>query len=218
MFDNCLTTQREAFLQNTWPNAPFLAPSNYTDIYHQTILPNWGNGKWDANEKEFMQLFGCPNGENDQIVECRDPFARFFNSLNWYCNTRNYWSQADFEAFNYGKVYAFVNEIADCDDMTKAGFHAVTSAKMPGQAWAFRLGPGRLCSLIFPHRAHSKKGRHNQRWIFQKSHPTINIPTPVILNPMGFSGKSLGSQSQNIPGQMSLKKSYKVSYYTWNKS
>ena len=132
MFDNCLTKQREAFLQNTWPNAPFVAPSNYTDIYHQTILPNWGNGKWDANEKEFMQLFGCPNGENDQIVECRDPFARFFNSLNWYCNTRNYWSQADFEGFNYGKVYAFVNEIADCDDMTKAGFHAdlaVTSAK-----------------------------------------------------------------------------------------
>ena len=39
---------------------------------------------------------------------------------NFYLCSRHYWNQVDFEAFNYGKFYAFVNDIPNCDSGTKS--------------------------------------------------------------------------------------------------
>ena len=58
-------------------------PSNFSDIYFTTI---WGEDF--EHKEEFFEVFGCPNGENGETVECRDAFAKWYNSMFWNCNTR----------------------------------------------------------------------------------------------------------------------------------
>ena len=99
---------REGFLQAI-QDAQTPAPSPYTDIYCQTVLPTWGNQNFADHEEEFMRIFGCPNGPNGETMNCRDDFARFFNSATWFCNTQYYWGEADLDAFSYGKESFFIS-------------------------------------------------------------------------------------------------------------
>ena len=114
-------------------------PSDFSDKYFKAI---WGENF--EHSQEFFEVFGCPNGENGEVVDCKDPFVRWFHSMFWNCNTRNFFNQvsgfhffcifvrnkkfflkiwnryqADFDAFNYGKFYAIVNDIPNCDSDTK---------------------------------------------------------------------------------------------------
>ena len=56
-----------------------------------------------------------------ELLSKRRIFPHLLTSDNiFYLWSRHYWNQVDFDAFNYGNFYAFVNDIPNCDSGTKS--------------------------------------------------------------------------------------------------
>ena len=62
------------------------APSDYSDKYFEQIY-----GKDFEQKEKFFELFGCPNGAGGEVLECQDPFAKWYNSQFWHCNYKFAW-------------------------------------------------------------------------------------------------------------------------------
>ena len=59
----------------------FYVVSDYFDQWVRQVYPT------DKADR-ILEVFGCPNGENGEIVDCKDKFDRFVTASHWACNTR----------------------------------------------------------------------------------------------------------------------------------
>ena len=65
-----------------------------------------------------LEIFGCEDGQNGEIVDCNDKFSKWVMSMNWVCNTRHALNGALSDSVNFpdlGPVYVTQFGVRNCD-------------------------------------------------------------------------------------------------------
>ena len=86
----------------------FEIPSDYTD---QMLRYTYGEEFYSSY---IEPIFSCPNGPNDEIVDCKPAMNQFMNAQKWSCNTQYGLSGAPLTDPNIGPIYPMELQDENC--------------------------------------------------------------------------------------------------------
>ena len=92
----------------------FEFPSNLTD---QLFATTYGQELW---EKHLIDVFGCPDGEDGEVMDCKYTMNRFTTAKKWTCNTQYGFTGAPLTDPEIGPIYPLELHKENCEDLTLA--------------------------------------------------------------------------------------------------